>query len=46
MLLIYTEKLTNRIRFTFNLFLKELLKVDYRLTTNNDEFKAFEGCKI
>ena len=46
MLLVYTEKITNRIKFTFNLFLKELLNVDYSLTTNNDEFKAFEGVKF
>ena len=46
MLLVFTEKITNRIKFTFNLFLKELLKVDYSLTTNTDQFKAFDGVKF
>jgi hypothetical protein len=46
MLLIYTEKITNRIRYTFNLFLKDLLNAEYRLTANTDEFKAFDGIKF
>ena len=46
MLLVYTEKLTNRIRYTFNLFLKELLNVEYRLTSSKEEFNSFEGAKF
>lgn len=46
MLLIYTEKITNRIRYTFDLFLKEMLKVDYELTTKSDDFNSYEGVKF
>jgi hypothetical protein len=46
MLLVYTDKITNRIKYIFSLFLKELLNVDYRLTANKDEFKVFEGVKF
>jgi hypothetical protein len=46
MLLIYTDKITNRIKYIFNLLLNDLLKVDYKLTSNKDEFKAFEDVKF
>jgi hypothetical protein len=46
MLLIYAEKITNRIRYIFNLFLKDLLNVDFRLTANKDEFHSFDGVKF
>jgi hypothetical protein len=46
MVLVYTEKITNRIKYIFNLFLKELLNIDFRLTTSKDEFKSFEDVKF
>ncbi len=46
MLLVYTEKLTNRIRYIFNLYMKELLNVEYRLTYSKEEFISFEGEKF
>ena len=46
MMLIYTNKLTNRIKFIFNLIFKELLSVDFEITVSEDEFKAFDGVKF
>jgi hypothetical protein len=46
MLLVYTEKTSNRVRYIFNLFLKEILNVDYRLTSDKNEFEVFEGVKF
>jgi hypothetical protein len=46
MLLVYTEKITNRIRYTFRLFLKDLLNIDFRITANKDEFNSYEGAKF
>lgn len=46
MLLIYSEKITNRTRYIFNLYFQELLKVDFNLTTSREEFSSFEGPKF
>lgn len=46
MILIYTDKITNRIKFIFNLYFGELLKVEFKITTNREEFKSFEGAKF
>lgn len=40
MLSIYTPQLTNRIRYTFDLFFKELLRVPFQLISNRDQFFA------
>jgi len=46
MLLIYTPRVTNRIKYTFNLIFKSILGIEYELTTDPDSFKLFEGAKI
>lgn len=46
MLLIYTEQITGRIRYTFNLTFRSLLGVPFELTTNPEEFKNYSGPKI
>ena len=45
-LLIYTLKITNRSRYIFNLIFKEILGVDYKLTTDAEELKQCTGAKI
>ncbi|MBC8487883.1 MAG: polysaccharide deacetylase family protein [Bacteroidetes bacterium] len=46
MILIYTNKVTNRIKYIFNLIFRELLNVDIELTSNKEDFIAFEGIKF
>lgn len=46
MVLIYTDKITNRIKYIFNLLLKEILNVDFELTKSQEEFKIFDGVKF
>ncbi|MCD4746380.1 MAG: polysaccharide deacetylase family protein [Bacteroidales bacterium] len=46
MLLIYTHKITNRINYIFKLIFKELLGVDFTLTSNIDDFRAYSGIKF
>lgn len=45
-LLIYVPKITNRVKYAFNLVFKDILGVGCRLTANADEFKSETGCKI
>ncbi|NOX45479.1 MAG: hypothetical protein GXO89_00695 [Chlorobi bacterium] len=46
MVLIHTHKTTNRIKFIFNLFFKDLLNVDFEITSKTEDFEAFEGTKF
>ena len=46
MILIYTHKITNRIRYIFNLMIKELLGVDVGFTSDVEEFNSYEGVKF
>src|SRR5947207_539285 len=46
MLLIYTPKITNRVKFTFGLIFKEILGIDYKLTIDKDQFKNHEAAKF
>lgn len=46
MLLIYTTNLTNRIRYIFDLYFGNLVRTDYRLTTDPAEFLSFAGMKM
>jgi len=46
MILIFAEKITNRIRYTFNLMLSELLGVNIDFTDDVEYFKNFNGAKI
>jgi len=46
MLLIYSHKITNRNIYIFNLFFKDLLGVDFKVTSTVEEFKNYGGAKI
>ncbi|MCD4697607.1 MAG: polysaccharide deacetylase family protein [Bacteroidales bacterium] len=46
MILIYTHKITNRVKFIFNLLFGELINTEIKLTSDEDEFKSFEGFKL
>jgi len=46
MLLIYTHKLTSRNQYTFKLILKDILGISFRITTQVEEFKAWQGPKF
>ncbi len=44
--LIYTPKITSRVRYVFRLVFKELLRIDYSLTHNLDEFQSADNPKM
>jgi hypothetical protein len=46
MVLIYTHKITSRSKYTFKLYFKEIIGIDFELTTDLDIFKKFVGIKI
>ncbi|HON18381.1 MAG TPA: polysaccharide deacetylase family protein [Salinivirgaceae bacterium] len=46
MLLIYTHKITNRIAYIFDFAFKHHFSIDYRITTERDEFIAYESEKL
>ena len=46
MILIYTDKITNRVRYIFHLMFRELLNVDYKLTTSSEDFIVYDGVKF
>lgn len=46
MILVYTNKITKRIRYIFRLIFKIMLKVDVEFTTKVDEFRGYAGPKI
>ena len=43
---IYTHKITPRVKYTFNLILKDCLGLEFTLTNNIDDYKAYEGNKF
>lgn len=43
MLLVYCEKITPRVRYAFDLILRELLQVPYELTGDAEKFRAHNG---
>ena len=43
---IYTHKITPRVKYTFNLILKDCLGLEFSLTNNIDDYKSFEGNKF
>ncbi len=45
-LLIYTQKKTNRLNYTFKLVFRDILKFPYRITTNLEEFQSSDLPKI
>ena len=46
MILIYTHKITNRINYIFQLIFRDILNVKFQLTSNQEEFEAYEGVKF
>ncbi len=46
MILVYTPKINNRIRYIFRLIFSDLLGVNVSLTENVNEFKLHDGTKI
>lgn len=46
MLLLFTDKITHRNKYIFNLLFKDVLGVDFTLTDNIENFKAASGIKI
>ena len=45
-LLIYTPKITKRVKYILNLIFCNLLNTKYNLTSSIDEYSSFEGIKI
>lgn len=46
MLLIYSQKITKRLNYIFNLIFKEILGVEYEITDSLDKFSEYKGYKI
>ena len=46
MLLIYTHKITHRNKYIFNLMFKDILGIDFTLTTDVEELKRYDGAKL
>lgn len=46
MLLVYTHKITHRNKYIFNLMFKDMLGIDFNLTTNAEELKRHDGPKL
>jgi hypothetical protein len=45
-MLVYTSSITNRLKFTLDLVLKDLVGLDYELTTDADKFGFYTGPKF
>lgn len=46
MVLVYLNSVSNRARYIFQLYFRELMGVEYSLTTSVEEFSAYPGPKI
>ena len=46
MILVYVDKITNRLGYTLNLILKDILGVEYTITTNRENFVNHIGAKF
>ncbi len=46
MLLIYTPHITNRVKYTFKVFLEHLIPCVYKIVSNHTEFLAYNGPKL
>lgn len=44
--LIYSHKITNRIKYIFNLIFVDLLQTEIELTTDLESFQSYEGVKL
>ena len=45
-ILIYTHKTTPRVKYTFNLILKDCLGLEFTIINNIDDYKLYEGNKL
>ena len=45
-MLVYVTSITNRLRYTFDLLLKELIGIDYEITTDANKFSFYTGPKF
>ncbi len=45
-MLVYVTSITNRLRYTFDLLLRDLVGIDYEITTDADKFSFHTGPKI
>ena len=45
-MLILVPKVTGRVMYVFDLMLRQLLGIEYDLTTDEEQFKAYEGAKM
>lgn len=43
---IYVQKITPRVKYIFNLILKDCLGLEFTITNNEDDYKQFEGYKF
>jgi hypothetical protein len=46
MILIYTPRITNRLRFVFNFIFRDVLSTEIRITTDPDELRRHTGPKL
>ena len=46
MILIYTDKITNCIKFIFNLIFREILRVEIPITSNKEKYLSYDGVKM
>ncbi|HBN06571.1 MAG TPA: hypothetical protein DD434_12400 [Bacteroidales bacterium] len=46
MILVYVDKITNRLGYTLNLIFKDILGVEYTITTNRENFAKHIGAKF
>ena len=46
MLLIYVPKLTNRVGYTLNVVMRDILKTDFAITTDAEVFDSHEGARL
>ena len=46
MILIYSPQITNRVKYTFQLYFAETYGVSFELTSKKEQFKNFEGPKF
>ena len=45
-MLIYVTSITNRLRYTFDLLINNLIGIDYEFTTDPDKFSFYTGPKF
>lgn len=46
MILIFSQQISNRLRYSCNLIFNSVLKVKFKITNNSNEFKVFEEAKL